>query len=224
MGIILADHGPQSYSSSSKGEDGLNRGQDVTDSSLLRRLRLGSEDAATQLYLRYARRLHALALAKSSPDLARQVDAEELVQSIFGSFFRGATSGYYDVPAGEELWNLFLVIALNKIRAKGNYHRAAKRDMRRTVSTGTERGTVEVPESEDSAALSFLELTVKDAVDRLPPQQQAMVTLRIEGHEVAEIAKQTGRSKRTVERLLQDARTKLAHLLEEEPHEPPSQS
>src|SRR3954471_22692461 len=86
--------------------------QDVTDASLLRRLRLGSEDAATQLYLRYAARLHAPARAQYSPELARQVDAEDLVQSIFGSFFRGANRGLYEVPVGEELWKLFLVIAL----------------------------------------------------------------------------------------------------------------
>src|SRR3954464_2443879 len=96
--------------------------QDVTDASLLRRLRLGSEDAATQLYLRYAHRLHALARARTSSDLARQVDAEEIVQSVFGSFFRGVSRGYYDVPAGEELWKLFLIIALNKIRSKGTYY------------------------------------------------------------------------------------------------------
>src|SRR5579884_2141861 len=105
---------------------------EISDASLLRRLRQGSEDAATQLYLRYAHRLRALARAQSSPELARRVEAEELVQSIFGSFFRAAGAGHYDVPVGEELWKLFLVIALNKIRAKGNYHRAAKRDVRQT--------------------------------------------------------------------------------------------
>jgi len=36
---------------------------------------------------------------------------------------------------------------------------------------------------------------------------------RVQGHEVAEIAKQTGRSKRTVERILQDVRARLRQLL-----------
>src|SRR5271157_4690680 len=90
----------------------------VSDHSLMRRLRLGSEDAATQIYLRYAHRLRALARVQSSPDLTRCIDADEIVQSVFGSFFRRAKDGYYDVPEGEELRRLFLVIALNKIRAK----------------------------------------------------------------------------------------------------------
>src|SRR5262249_38375591 len=108
-------------------------GAETSDHSLLHRVREGSQDAATQLYLRYVQRVHALTHAQCSAELARQVDAEDIVQSIFGSFFRGASLGYYDVPAGEELWKLFLVIALNKIRAKGNYFRAAKRDVRLTV-------------------------------------------------------------------------------------------
>jgi RNA polymerase sigma-70 factor (ECF subfamily) len=183
---------------------------------LLRRLRLGSEDAATQLYLRYAQRLRALAKTKASPALTRRVDIEEIVQSVFGSFFRGANSGYYDVPVGEELWKLFLVIALNKIRAKGAYHRAAKRDMRVTQGGKFLEDCLE--SDQDSAALHFLQLTVDDALERLPPQHRQMMTLRIEGYEVAQIAEQTGRSKRTVERILQESRTKLTSLLEEDCH------
>src|SRR5437588_9272377 len=104
-----------------------------SDQSLLRRFRKGEQDGATQLYLRYAPRVRALVKAKTSPDLARRVDADDLVQSVFRSFFQGVTHGHYDVPAGEELWKLFLVIALNKIRAAGNFHRAEKRDVRLTA-------------------------------------------------------------------------------------------
>ena len=46
-----------------------------SDRSLLRRLRGGSQDAATQLYYKYAKRLRALARASTSAQLARRVDA-----------------------------------------------------------------------------------------------------------------------------------------------------
>ena len=94
----------------------------------------GQPDASTELYLRYAERLHALVVAQSSKDLARRVDAEEIVQSVFRTFFRRASQGHYSVPEGEEMWKLLLVIALNKVRAAGAYHRAAKRDVRQTVA------------------------------------------------------------------------------------------
>ena len=93
-----------------------------SDRSLLRRLRGGSEDAATQLYLKYAKRLRALARATTSAQLARRVDADDIVQSVFRTFFRAASQGLYDVPAGDDLWKLLLVIALNKIRAAGIHH------------------------------------------------------------------------------------------------------
>jgi RNA polymerase sigma-70 factor (ECF subfamily) len=186
----------------------------TSDRSLLQRLRQGSEDAATQLYLRYAHRLRALAQTQCSADLARRLDTEDLVQSIFGSFFRGASQGYYDVPVGEELWKLFLVIALNKIRAKGNYHRAAKRDVRRTVGGEGIDDLAGAPGRHDADDLGLLRLTIDEALERLPPQHRQMVTLRIEGYEVAEIAQQVGRSLRTVERTLQQARQQLTELLQ----------
>src|ERR1700745_2922919 len=85
-----------------------------SDHSLLRRLRGGDEDAATQLYFRYANRLLALAEKKRSAELASRVDAEDIVQSVFRIFFREAREGHYDVPDGEDLWKLLLVLALNK--------------------------------------------------------------------------------------------------------------
>src|SRR5690348_14662951 len=96
---------------------------DVSDRSLIRRLRTGSQDAATQLYLRYAKRLRALSRAKCSPDLATRVDSDDIVQSVFRTFFRRVSKGDYDVPDGDELWKLFLVIGLNKIQTAGAFHR-----------------------------------------------------------------------------------------------------
>jgi RNA polymerase sigma-70 factor (ECF subfamily) len=187
-----------------------------TDSSLLRRLRSGNQDAATQLYLRYADRLRVLARAECSPDLAPRVDVDDIVQSVFSSFFRGVGQGYYDVPHGDELWKLFLVIALNKIRAKGAYHRAAKRDVRRTAGDEFLDNAGVSGQESDETAFTFLKIVIDEALVDLPAPQQQMIRLRIEGHEVADIAGQTKRSKRTVERVLQEFRTRLATILKQD--------
>src|SRR5262245_33702797 len=100
-----------------------------SDHSLLRRFRDGSQDAATELYKRYARRLHALVKVQCPPHLSRCVEADDLLQSVFAIFFQKASQGHYDVPAGEDLWKLLLVITLNKIRNKVAFHSAAKRDV-----------------------------------------------------------------------------------------------
>src|SRR5437867_3871451 len=94
----------------------LGRKLDGSDRELLRRLRGGDEDAAGLLYHRYARRLLAFAQARCTGPVLRVVEAEDVVQSVFRSFFRKAALGMYDVPDHEELWKLLMVIALNKLR------------------------------------------------------------------------------------------------------------
>ena len=185
-----------------------------SDRSLLARVQDGSQTAADALYHRYARRLLALARAESGRDLAARVDAEDIVQSVFGSFFRGVKQGYYEAPPGEELWGLFLVIALNKVRAKGAYHRAAKRDVRKTVGE-VSQGRFEPP-ADDETAHRLLTMVVDEVLASLPQGHRDVVRLRIEGFEVTEVAAQTGKSKRTVERVLQEFRARMAGLLKEE--------
>jgi RNA polymerase sigma-70 factor, ECF subfamily len=185
-----------------------------SDHSLLLQYREGNQDAAAALYHRYARRLHALAHARYYSDLAGRVDCDDIVQSVFESFFRGAGRGSYDIPAGEELWHLFLVITLNKIRAKGVYHRAAKRDVRMTTGDDCIERYADPLHSNDSTTI-LLKLAVDEALSQLPPQHKMVVELRMEGHEVAEIADRTGRSKRSIERILQECRKQLARLLED---------
>jgi RNA polymerase sigma-70 factor (ECF subfamily) len=186
-----------------------------TDHSLLHEIRQGDQAAAALLHQRYAQRLRALARAQCSADLARCVEVDDLVQSVFASFFRAASQGYYDILRGEELWSLFLVIALNKIRARGAYHRAAKRDTRRTVAGAAYEHTLEQVAARDESAQSLLRLTMDDVLHQLPETQQDVIRLRLEGYEVKEIAERLGRSRRTCERLLQEARTNLAELLQE---------
>lgn len=187
----------------------------ASDHSLLRRLRAGSDDAATQLYLRYARRLQGLAHAKCAPDLAARVDAEDIVQSVFRTFFRRVARGDYDVPEGEELWKLLLVIGLNKIRAVGAFHRAARRDVRSSVSPESWETTDSSP-SGDETSLQILRIAIDEVLGGLSEEHRRILQLRIEGHEVAEIAAQLGRSKRTVERILQELLKALSESIRSE--------
>jgi RNA polymerase sigma-70 factor (ECF subfamily) len=180
-----------------------------SDHSLLQRYRRGQDDAPTQLYLRYAERLHALAAAQRAAGLAARVDPEDIVQSVFRTFFRRAAEGQYDVPEGEEIWKLLLVIALHKIRSVGAFHRAARRDVRQTASGEAYDQALDAEAGRDETALSVLRLVIDEVLDALPPSHRPIVELRIEGHEVSEIAGRVRRSKRTVERVLQEFRQRL---------------
>jgi DNA-directed RNA polymerase specialized sigma24 family protein len=137
------------------------------------------------------------------------------VQSVFASLYRGLRQGYYDVPEGEVLWSLLLVIALNKVRAKGEYYRAAKRDIRRTYGGEwlNEKYLDMDWERDDSSRI--LKMTIDETIARLDPPHDEIACLRMEGHEVAEIAARVNRSKRTVERSLQTLRHQLGKCLGE---------
>jgi RNA polymerase sigma-70 factor (ECF subfamily) len=186
----------------------------LTDRALLARYRQGDCSAAEQIYERYAARLRALTRRRSSTLLARQVDADDIVQSVFHTFFQGARNGDYDVAPGGDLWKLLLVIAMNTIRTRATFHRAARRDVRRTrpidnldptrLASGNPLG---------DARRTLQRLAAEEALSRLPPFQRRIVELRVEGYQVVEIARATGRSLRTVERTLQQCRRRLADVL-----------
>ena len=193
----------------------------LSDRNLLERFQQGDREAAGLLYTRYAERLRALTRRKSSAALACRLDPDDIVQSVFRNFFHAAREGGYDVPPGEDLWKLLLVIALNKIRARGTFHRAAKRDVRRTRRIdGMDPYTLAKENPHGQSALTFLRLVAEEALAQLPPLQRQIVELRVQGYQVHEIAELTGRSLRTVERTLQHCRQHLSSLLSD--HEPPA--
>jgi RNA polymerase sigma-70 factor (ECF subfamily) len=179
-----------------------------SDDSLLRRYQAGDDDAATDLYLRYAHRLRGLARQYCTPNYAGRFDADDVVQSVFRAFFQGARRRAYEVPPDGELWGLLMILALNKVRNLIGHHRAGKRAVQQTAS---------VPDLDrhaslraDSSAAALLRMVFEEQVAGLPESNRAVIRLRTEGYEVAEIAERTGRSRRTVERVLQEFRDRLS--------------
>lgn len=178
-----------------------------SDVALLDRIRLGDEDAALQLYYRYADRLMRLASKNTPAELAPRFDPEDIVQSVFRTFFRRAARGQYEAPEGDELWKLLLVMALNKVRARGAFHRSGKRDIRKTrpLSAGHEQ----IDQHNAEEAKSILCMSVDEMIQKQPPSHRTIIRLRIDGLEVQAIAERENRSKRTVERILQSFRKQL---------------
>ncbi len=179
-----------------------------SDASLLVRFQSGEDDAATALYTRYAQRLMDLASKNTGDDLSTRVDAEDIVQSVFRTFFRRVSDGHYMIPEGEELWKLLLVIALNKVRLIAEYHRAGKRDISHTQSIGDR------DPGDRTDASEVLRLTIGDVLATLPATHQEVIHYRIDGYEIAEIASRVSVSRRSVERILQSFRSRLRSKLE----------
>jgi RNA polymerase sigma-70 factor, ECF subfamily len=178
-----------------------------SDKSLLELYRSGDQHAALAIYARYAGRLRALASAQCASDLRVRFDPDDIVQSVFRTFFAQLRQGSYNVPEGEELWGLLFVMALHKIRNQANYHRAAKRDIGQTVGGSA---LEEQQFASDESSLQFLLMFIDDELKEYPPVNRTIVRMRIEGYDINEIVRETGRSRRTVERVLQDFRQRLS--------------
>ncbi len=177
-----------------------------SDRQLLDDFQHGQTEAASEIYERYWNRLFALARRRTGFDLAQRLDPEDVVQSVFRTFFRRAADGSYELPDGDTLWKLLMVITLNKIRTLADYHRAAKRDVRKTKELEflTQSLSKSSIEAED-----LLGWTIRELTESLPPEHQRIIEMRIKGFKIEEIAATCQRSKRTTERVLQSFRDRL---------------
>ena len=187
-----------------------------TDGSLVRLLRSGEQAAATDLYERYSDRLLKLARSNTSANLAPRFDPEDVVQSVFRSFFRRVSQGAYDVPAGEELWRLLLVLSLNKVRALAKHHRAQKRSVDVTLTGEDYSDLVTQFATPDPQPRQILEMVIDRVLGEMPEAQRSIVEQRIQGESVTNIAAKTKRSKRTVERVIKKFRDKIAELTDDD--------
>jgi RNA polymerase sigma factor (sigma-70 family) len=182
---------------------------------LLARYADGESAIAGEIFERYVRRLVALADARIAPALRRRVDAEDVVQSAYRSFFVHAREGDYALTRPGDLWRLLAAITLHKLRDQAGRHRAARRDYRREQAAGDDGDSSRIaalPASphatpaEIAAAVDELEQIVGGLGDGV----RDAVSLRIAGRTVDEIAQTLGRSPRTIRRYLDEARHQLA--------------
>ncbi len=180
----------------------------ISDGSLVRRFRAGEQAAAAHLFERYAERVRSLAQPRCAAGYGARFDADDIVQTVFRTFFQGVQSETYQAPKEGDLWGLLLVLALNKIRSHVDFHQAAKRDIHRTTRPDDWEDRPFGDGSDPGSG--FLRVVLDDLMADLPPSNREIVRLRIEGYEVKEIAVRTGRSSRTVERVLHDFRDRLA--------------
>jgi DNA-directed RNA polymerase specialized sigma24 family protein len=185
------------------------RGGSPSDCALLRQTRDGLGEAFTLLYQRYASRLRAVVWSQTSRALAPRFDPEDVVQDVFSALFFEAAAGRCNIPEGQDAWALLVVVALNRVRALANWHRAARRDVRRTLGGNLSERLVRSLAAPEEWPLVELWLLTGEILDQLPPAQRRVVELRIGGDDVGTIAAKVRRSTRTVERFLHQFRRRL---------------
>jgi RNA polymerase sigma-70 factor (ECF subfamily) len=185
---------------------------------LMNRLKSGEDEAAQDVFLRFARRLIGLARGHLDGRLATKVDPEDVVQSAYKSFFVRHRRGELEVGSWDGLWGLLTLITLRKCADRAAYHRAEKRDYTREIGPGADDSAPAAwqqavdrdPLPEEAAMLAETVESLFQSVD--DPDERSVLELSLQGYSAAEISERLGRAERSVRRLRERVRKRLERM------------
>jgi RNA polymerase sigma-70 factor (ECF subfamily) len=177
---------------------------DVTE--VLALLRAGDEQAAHVIYERWAGRLIGLARARLGGSIAGKEDPEDVVQSVYRSFFRRDAEAPYQFGDWQDVWALLATIARRKcVNRRLHYSSERRATSRESRPDAIDAGSAEPPPEE----VAMLAETVQSLLLRFPARERAVVELSLQGYTVKEISAQLGRAERSVFRVREHVRVWL---------------
>jgi RNA polymerase sigma-70 factor (ECF subfamily) len=184
--------------------------------ALMTRLRAGDDDAASQVFSRFASQILDLARQKLHGSMRRKIDPEDVLQSVFRSFFVRHRQGRFDIENWDNLWGILLVMTLRKCHRRMHYHQADRRDLRREVSLGSDSApevrwdlVAHGPTPAEAAVLTELVTCLMQA---LRPDDRGVLSMHLQGYTVAEISERNGCSVRTIHRALDRIKDRLRRM------------
>lgn len=181
---------------------------------LVARWRAGDQQAAGELFQRYLERLIRLARRRVPASFNHRIDPEDVVQSVYRTFFAGAREGRFTLERGGDLWRLLVAITRHKVHNHMKKQGAGKRAIARECAFGNERDLHGLPapalaEGPSSLDVVVLADEVEQLLRRLEPMQRRMLELRLQGDTLDEIAADLKCSQRTVRRTLERVKHEL---------------
>lgn len=186
-----------------------------TESSrLLGAVKRGGDDAARELFDTYVQRLLGLARTHLSDALQARVDPEDIVQSVFRTFFRKVADEQVLLGRSGDLWRFLAAITVNKARQRVEYELAAKRNPNRERAAAA-GAAVLVTDPRDDDVLILVD-EVASFLNGLDVRDRSILELRLQGERLDDIATAVGISEATVRRVLDRAGGELQRRLADE--------
>ena len=173
----------------------------------------GREEAAGELFRRYSERVLWFLRPRLSERLGGRVEADDVAQSVFHSFFRGVEAGGFTFRQREDVWRLLVGIAVHKLRNQVRRHTAAGRDVGREAGDPVGEAVARGPTPDEAAAVGdALEHSLRDR----SPRDRDIVERFIGGDPYEVIAGAVGFSQRTVRRVCEEFVVELRRRLADE--------
>src|SRR5262245_42851991 len=101
---------------------------------VMARLRAGDPGAATLVFERFAQRLMGLARARLDGPTRRKVDPEDVLQSVFRSFFLRHAAGQFQFEGWDGLWGMLVLLTVRKCGRTAEKFRRGRRNVQREVA------------------------------------------------------------------------------------------
>lgn len=168
----------------------------------------GDRQAFDVIFGRYSEKLIRLAKSRISDRLAARIEAEDVVQSVFRTFFGRMQEGRFHFNEENDLWKLLVSITLNKLRNQVDWHTAAKRDvaaeqpMSGATSSQLNAFDLDGESPSPEAVVAFVDL-LEHFMAELRDGDRKILELRLQGLTQDEIAHEVGCTERTVRRVLE---------------------
>lgn len=165
------------------------------------------------VFERFTRRLIGLAGTHLQHRLRHKVDPEDIVQSVYKSFFLRYGEGALAAEGWEGLWGLLTVITIRKCADRARFFTAERRDAAREVSprrtednTSWYEAAGREPTPDQAAMLAE---TVEGLLARFDEDERTIIEMSLQGFSTQEISDHTGRAERSVRRLRERVRRHL---------------
>ncbi len=167
------------------------------------RVLAGTPGHERELVERYTDRLLQVARKQLPERLRGRIDPEDILQSVFRSFFGRLRQGEFAFEDSHDLWRLLIVMTYHKVQNTIKHHQRGRRDVRRENSgADAAAGAAFVERAPGPEDVVILCDCVDHLLHDLPAEYREIVTLRLQGEPIAEIAKKVAYSQRTVLRVL----------------------
>lgn len=179
--------------------------------SLLRLLESGDQPAADAMVSAVYPQLCQTIRRRIAPRFRAKFDEEDILQSVFRSFFIRNRNNEFNLLGWESLWSILFLMASRKVGRRVQHFSTQKRDCRRELSandvclTDVDGHSSFVAEYSEALQLVFKNLVGRD---------RQVLDMHLSFRTVPEISHQLGIAERTVHRVLSNIRSKLHDLLD----------
>ena len=186
------------------------------DSAWLKRVVGLTDGYEAQVVEQFTQRLIRLAQSKLPQRLIRRCDAEDIVQSVFHSFFQRNEDQQFDIRHSNDLWRLLAAMTYKKTIQAIEFHSRQRRDYGREqeAQQSARNSAMQNPIDDPTAsAIAMMAELLDKILIQLPSQHQEILRLRLLDYSIDEIADEVQVSSRTVDRALMASRQVAERLM-----------